>query len=1178
MNKEKKISLIVIIIYFVISITIVLNKFNVISNLGKIIASINYESNLYKLVRDSNPDNVLEENGVNVYYYKGNVTNNNVLFGNLCWQMVRTTDKGGVKLIYQGKAVNGACPSRRGTIPVDVYRDGSYYDENAGTYFTSLANTYYNNNLQSQSLSDVGYMYDKIYYLSNYTDYKNGRYQNSTYVYGKDVSYSNGVYTLQDIKELSFDYRNENNYEQIDSEGYRYSCLCNSNTCNEVKYIVSAASPTTVKYYNLSNGRLKTDIVNDSVGINDEESINKNDSYVKKNIDKWYKENLTNYTQYLEDAVYCNDRSLSSNSLPSERYALTNNWLDFRAWGEIYTGRWADYFTPTLTCAKRNDRFTVDSENGNGKLTYPVGLLTADEVMYSLKFNPECTYTGMTNKEESSQCYSSYLSQYNTYFTMTPRTELIGTSGSLQTRIYSVSGSGIGDDNYTYVVPSITLNSCNSYSQGTGTLDNPYVITSGSCINVTFNDDDRITNTVVEPNSTVKEIKNKGKDGYSFSHWSTQIDGEAFDFNTRLLNDITLYAVYEKRCTTGDDVSAVSYLENESLTDNTLVFDQTDNHNLRYISNNPNNYVNFNGELWRIIGTFETEDENGNIDKRLKLIRDESIGNYPWDTSTYNAYDPVANSTLVNGGTGVNEWSTSKLKDRLNSDSTFPLTEDAKQYIDTVKWNTGALITNPSSNTTSVYKMYEEERGNNTGKYRVNESRENFGVDRVERTTSWIGKVGLVYPSDVIFASDEHTASSTTREACLNDLSKASTCVANNNWLTMFQPMWTITPSSGYWSDNQSTDAVNPSNVMMNAVSTFNVSASSSFAVKPSVYLSPKTIIESGEGTIDKPYNLKLAKDDACTKYVNVTYIDEDDTTTKTIILGNKAENIDSKGKEGYSFKYWSEDKETEYDFDKGVFEDLTLYAVYEKNVYTVTFIDNNEIYDQIQVVNEGEKAHKVEDPSIEGYTFKYWVDESSTEYDFDSPVTRNIILTSHYDINKYNVEFYNIDLQGEYSLVKTLNKDYNSNIKEDEIPKVTLDDKEFQYWSEDKVLEFDFNTKINKNYKLYAVYKTDKNCELSLSSNKYIINENNLTISNVGSNETDDEIKSNLITKSDIVINNDEVIIRCDDKTKTYKIKRVWIPQTGQFIIKYGKTIGIVSIIIVLLIVINKQRLINKR
>ena len=57
----------------------------------------------------------------------------------------------------------------------------------------------------------------------------------------------------------------------------------------------------------------------------------------------------------------------------------------------------------------------------------------------------------------------------------------------------------------------------------------------------------------------------------------------------------------------------------------------------RYTGANPNNYVSFNNELWRIIGVFPTDDGTGNIENRVKIIRNESIGeDYMWDENGSN--------------------------------------------------------------------------------------------------------------------------------------------------------------------------------------------------------------------------------------------------------------------------------------------------------------------------------------------------------------------------------------------------------------------------------------------------------------------------------------------------------------------------------------------------------------
>ena len=90
------------------------------------------------------------------------------------------------------------------------------------------------------------------------------------------------------------------------------------------------------------------------------------DSTIKAAIDDWYQNNMTDYTSQLEDTVFCNDRSYTT----SDSY--------FGAYTRLDTNK-----TPTLKCQNTKDKFTVDTSNGNGALTYPVGLITADEMAYA---------------------------------------------------------------------------------------------------------------------------------------------------------------------------------------------------------------------------------------------------------------------------------------------------------------------------------------------------------------------------------------------------------------------------------------------------------------------------------------------------------------------------------------------------------------------------------------------------------------------------------------------------------------------------------------------------------------------------------------------------------------------------------------------------------------------------
>ena len=100
----------------------------------------------------------------------------------------------------------------------------------------------------------------------------------------------------------------------------------------------------------------------------------KESTEAKKKIDEWYEANMTDYTKYLEDTVWCNDRSI---------YQL-NSWdKDYTGTGSLRfgpNGRVNSSYNPTTTCSNINDSFTVSSEKGNGKLTYPVALLTVDEI------------------------------------------------------------------------------------------------------------------------------------------------------------------------------------------------------------------------------------------------------------------------------------------------------------------------------------------------------------------------------------------------------------------------------------------------------------------------------------------------------------------------------------------------------------------------------------------------------------------------------------------------------------------------------------------------------------------------------------------------------------------------------------------------------------------------------
>ena len=95
-------------------------------------------------------------------------------------------------------------------------------------------------------------------------------------------------------------------------------------------------------------------------------------------IDGWYKDNIidTGYGEYVADAIYCNDRSLSNASSSYTGIGITTSY--YAAYQRNITNK-----SPSLKCTNSNDKFTVNTSLGNGKNKQPVGLITVDEVAYA---------------------------------------------------------------------------------------------------------------------------------------------------------------------------------------------------------------------------------------------------------------------------------------------------------------------------------------------------------------------------------------------------------------------------------------------------------------------------------------------------------------------------------------------------------------------------------------------------------------------------------------------------------------------------------------------------------------------------------------------------------------------------------------------------------------------------
>ena len=105
---------------------------------------------------------------------------------------------------------------------------------------------------------------------------------------------------------------------------------------------------------------------------------NTNSSTIKQVVDSWYESVFLNtaYEQYLADEIFCNDRSFSSDNTGT---GIGSSDTLYRWYGDVNGSKVSH--ARNFKCFYQNDRFTVDDERiGNGDLTYPVALITADEV------------------------------------------------------------------------------------------------------------------------------------------------------------------------------------------------------------------------------------------------------------------------------------------------------------------------------------------------------------------------------------------------------------------------------------------------------------------------------------------------------------------------------------------------------------------------------------------------------------------------------------------------------------------------------------------------------------------------------------------------------------------------------------------------------------------------------
>ncbi len=307
----------------------------------------------------------------------------------------------------------------------------------------------------------------------------------------------------------------------------------------------------------------------------------------------------------------------------------------------------------------------------------------------------------------------------------------------------------------------------------------------------------------------------------------------------------------------------------------------------RYAGSNPDNYITFNNETWRIIGLVNVLTTNGTVEQRVKIIRNESIGQYSWDTSPSD----------INNGYGVNEWSQADLMKLLNpgyeenqdkdsngsnitvnnslywtggsgncyngqknGSTTCNFTNglsDVNTYIaNDIIWNLG----NYTANNIYVSDYYEYERGENMGKLCSKDSihpdiPDQYSCnDEIKRKSNWQGKIALMYVSDY-----DYSIGNNVRDSCLNtNLWAQPQDCAYNSWIFIKNL------ARGQLTLNSSSDQNAAWNILFlsNQEKKIYRSSASVYAdVFPSLYLQKDvTIMGDGIGSEPSPYTLTMTE------------------------------------------------------------------------------------------------------------------------------------------------------------------------------------------------------------------------------------------------------------------------------------------------------------------------------
>ena len=571
--------------------------------------------------------------------------------------------------------------------------------------------------------------------------------------------------------------------------GY-YWRIIRTNSDGSIRLLYHGTSPETQNAYIGDSEIAFNENYNDSMyvgykygtsGSLENNRLNTNDSTIKKTIDTWYKDNLVNYTKYLSTtAVYCNDRELGSGT-----YSATGNQFYYVGYTRLGANK-----NPSYNCTNEYDAFSVN--NTKAQLTYPIALMTADEISYAggVWIKNAATWYYLNSKGNA-----SIKNGQNEWWLLsaaswdTDKSSVVFKISSAQDRKAQFGAQSV--QYKLHVRPVISLKKDLIYKSGDGSATNPYEIQ--------------------ETPDTIYERLLLDK--------STR-PGERTDFSTVLTTDNT------KTLYTGTEEGTTIYY---------------------FAGNATDNWVKLGGYYWRIIRT--------NADRSVRLlyhgtstdtteayINSSTAFNSSHTDSMYVGYMYGTSGSLESNRANTNN---STIKEVIDSWYASNMTSYAKYLSETAIYCSDREVGEGTYTATGLkfyYAPYTRIDTNKAATYGCTATEDKFTVDSAAGNGKLTYPIALMTVDELVFAGGAYREESALTWYYYNSVKGSST--GKISWWLMSPYDWGANSSvfRTYGSDS-------PGHLYARRVD-------DTLGVRPVISIKGNNLWKSGDGTASSPYEI----------------------------------------------------------------------------------------------------------------------------------------------------------------------------------------------------------------------------------------------------------------------------------------------------------------------------------